>query len=65
MGLKMCKETENSEAIKQQIKALQKELDNIILYKRNRIDELIELSQEIDKLIVAYYLSLDVEKTDS
>lgn len=41
--------------IRQKIKFMQNKLDHAIINNHNCTNELIELSQEIDKLIVDYY----------
>ncbi len=41
--------------IMQKIRSMQIKLDDAVIKNHNCTDELIELSQEIDKLIVDYY----------
>jgi hypothetical protein len=60
------REIEKKVRIRQKIKYMQKKLDHAIINNQDCTNELIELSQEIDKLIVDYYyLDSDYFGSDS
>ena len=49
------READKKIKMRQKIKSLQKKLDHAVANNQNCTNELIELSQELDKLIVDYY----------
>jgi len=53
--MKELVKTDNVKKMIQEIKILQHKLDSAIEYNMLNRDELLKLSQELDKLIVNYY----------
>jgi len=53
--MKELVKTDNVKKMIQEIKILQHKLDSAIEYNMLNRDELLKLSQELDKLIVDYY----------
>lgn len=49
------REIDKKTKMKQEMKSLQRKLDNAVENNQNCTNELLELSQELDKLIVDYY----------